>query len=148
MKYVGKSKCLPPYFIRKGTVSPTIHAEHAVLKKISCDINSPKQKDRYDILVFRFNRSGELAESRPCQHCIHKLKKYNINRVFYSSKNGDIICEKVSEMDISTAHVTSGIKFIHEICKSKKENVDPNNCCHHHHHHDHRNRSIRRKRKR
>ena len=38
------------------------------------------------------------------------MKKNRIKNVYYSTNNGDIVREKVSSMDIKTAHVTSGIK--------------------------------------
>ena len=65
----------------------------------------------YDIVVFRYHKgTKELANSRPCQRCIKIMKKNRIKNVYYSTGKDTIVREKVKNMDVKTAHITSGIK--------------------------------------
>ena len=58
-----------------------------------------------EIYVIRITKNG-IKNSKPCYHCLLILKILKINRVHYSSDNGNIITEKVKNM-IST-HITKG----------------------------------------
>lgn len=83
----------------------TIHAEISVFSKI------PKKTAKgLDILVIRINKNFALKNSRPCNHCIDKLKKIGIRKVFYSNEDGKIIGEFIQNME--KLHVSQGNKFL------------------------------------
>lgn len=51
--------------------------------------------------VVRINGNDELLDSKPCNECLNAMKYMGINRVYYSLSNGDIIVEKVKNMESS-----------------------------------------------
>lgn len=73
-----------------------------------------------DIWVIRisFTEDNEiyLNSSKPCKSCILALKQYHINRIFYSTQDGNIKCEKIR--DINDEYITSFQK--HTLGKIKK----------------------------
>jgi deoxycytidylate deaminase len=70
----------------------SIHAEMDAMKKID-------KKKTHNLLVLRFSSNGKLCESKPCHHCIMKLKKLKINKVYYSKEDENVVCEKIHEMN-------------------------------------------------
>ena len=44
------------------------------------------------------NYKGKLANSKCCADCINIMKMVGIRKVYYSDKEGNIICEKVNNM--------------------------------------------------
>ena len=65
----------------------------------------------HDIVVFRhYTGTQTLANSRPCKRCIKIMQKSKIKNVYYSTECGDIVCERVDNMDATSAHITSGEK--------------------------------------
>jgi len=86
----------------------TIHAEISVFSRI------PKKTAKgLDILVIRINKNFALKNSRPCNHCIDKLKKIGIRKVFYSNQDGNIVGEFIDDME--KLHVSDGNKFIQKL---------------------------------
>ena len=62
---------------------------------------------KYNILVVRVNSSGKLCNSRPCNNCIQTMREIGIiDTVFYSDKDGNIVSEKLDQMDM--IHETYG----------------------------------------
>jgi hypothetical protein len=52
----------------------------------------------YVIRITGDNKGGfRLANSKPCQHCINKLKSLGIKKIAYSVTDG-VVVEKVSEI--------------------------------------------------
>ena len=86
----------------------TIHAEINVFSKM------PKRSVKgLDILVIRINKQLALKNSRPCNHCIDKLKKIGIRKVFYSNENGNIVSEFINDME--KRHISAGAKLMEKI---------------------------------
>jgi len=58
--------------------------------------------------VIRIIKNGTIGNARPCQNCLNMMKDLNINKVYYSTGNGDeIICETIKHMiSIQTSSVT------------------------------------------
>ena len=79
-----------------GKDARTVHAEEDTLIKYK-KIGATKSK-KYSLLVIRINKTGNLCNSKPCADCICEFKKHNINKIYYSSSDGDIVCEKVKNM--------------------------------------------------
>ena len=46
----------------------------------------------------RFNRSGNFAQSKPCNICLSYLKLFNINNVYYSTPD-NVVKEKIRDME-------------------------------------------------
>lgn len=84
----------------------TIHAEMDVL--LSLKKKCKHQIKSVDIIIIRISNfnSSTLKNSRPCNHCIEYLQKYPIRNVYYSNEYGDIVCEKLKNME--KKHVSSG----------------------------------------
>jgi hypothetical protein len=74
-----------------------MHAEMEALSKLHpCPPNSKK---KIDLIVIRVDLNGQLRNSKPCSKCIEhlcRLKKYKIQNVYYSDKDGNIIMERFS----------------------------------------------------
>ena len=70
----------------------SIHAEMDAMKKIR------NNKKKLNLLVVRFSQTGKLCESKPCHHCIQKLKSLKLDKVFYSREDESIVCEKITTM--------------------------------------------------
>ncbi len=74
-------------------------------EKEKCNAKSNHRKPHIDLYIVRINTALETNNSKPCYHCIEKLKKAGINRVFYSTGENDIYkCEKIK--NITNNHVT------------------------------------------
>jgi len=56
-----------------------------------------KKLKKTDILVFRTSATG-IKNSKPCSQCIETLKYFNIRGVFYTSENGVLVYEKISNI--------------------------------------------------
>ena len=83
----------------------SIHAEMAVMRiigKVFKNINYKK----IDIYVIRIGGNGKIVNSEPCADCAAVLKDFNIKKIFYSNKEGNIISTKIQEY--STNHRSSG----------------------------------------
>lgn len=95
-------------FIRKEIINDEIYhlTIHAEINAIYSYYNKKNVKG-YDIIVIRINKLGtELKNSRPCNHCINKLIKLGISKVYYSNENGDIVYEYLENMKL--LHICSG----------------------------------------
>lgn len=86
----------------------TIHAEISVFSKIS-----KKTAKGLDILVIRINKNFALKNSRPCNHCIDKLRKIGIRKIFYSNKDGNIVSEFIDDME--KLHISDGNQFLQRL---------------------------------
>lgn len=82
--------------------SCSIHAEINALNKLQQIISiKKKKKNKYvNLLVVRLTKNNKIGESRPCFHCLCNLIRSNINIrfVYYSTKDGIIVREKLSTM--------------------------------------------------
>lgn len=87
------------------TFAISTHAE------IDCSlkIKDKKKLPHVYLLVIRLNGNDKLANSKPCKHCLEKLKKIGIKRVYYSDSNGNIVYEKIKYA--TSNHISSGVKF-------------------------------------
>lgn len=90
---------------------PSKHAEVAAIEKIKRKRNIPKA---LDIVVIRLSPTGQLGESRPCYHCICAMLKSElpIKNVYYSTKSGNILKEKLTDMkNHHLTKISSGMRF-------------------------------------
>ena len=57
-----------------------------------------------NILVIRVNGKNEFVNSKPCENCLYYLRLYGIKNVYYSNDKGEIVREKIE--DIENTHQT------------------------------------------
>lgn len=70
---------------------------------------------RLDLWVIRISADGKLKNSYPCNNCLHKMKECGIRRVYYSNDQGEIICQKLTDMKF--LHKSAGMLYHEEILK-------------------------------
>lgn len=88
-----------------------IHAEENAIKRFLRDndlynnISSRKgkknKKIKVDLLVVRVSENGQLKNSKPCRNCVEMIfgmKRINVDNVYYSNVNGEIVCEKFKNL--------------------------------------------------
>ncbi len=87
---------------------PNIHAEIDAYIKIK---NYKYITKGVDLFVIRITKGGNLAESRPCFHCLDILSKsrLNIRDVYYSTASRVIVCEPFKNLVSSNdKYITTG----------------------------------------
>lgn len=87
---------------------PSTHAEIDAYCKIKNYRNTPK---KLDLFVVRITKTGKIAESKPCMHCIKILGKtrLQIQNVYYSTNDEKIVCDTFYNLiNCSSHHVTGG----------------------------------------
>jgi cytidine deaminase len=104
----------------------SIHAEDNAIRKLP-SLPKNKKLKRVDILVIRVNKSGMMANSKPCIHCLMlmitrlPLKGYSLSDIYFSNADGTLSMEKLNnllyndEHHISRYHKDRGSK----ICLTK-----------------------------
>ena len=59
------------------------------------------------LVVIRINSRCDLVESKPCYHCLMKMKSLNcIKTVIYSNRNGE--CKEFKLKELNNDHVSRG----------------------------------------
>ena len=61
---------------------------------------------KLEIVVIRVNRFGCLVNSKPCSSCLYYLRLYGVRNIYYSDDDGEIIKEKIAEVE--TSHKSVG----------------------------------------
>ena len=79
-----------------GKIRPSVHAEMNAIHKARYTL---KKINNPVLVVVRYNRNGELANSYPCNLCIDVIKKTNICKVVYSDDNGNITFCKTKDLE-------------------------------------------------
>lgn len=51
------------------------------------------------MMVIRVSKKGTINQSKPCINCLNYLYLFGIKEVYYSDDNGEIIKEKVRNLD-------------------------------------------------
>ena len=127
---MGRLSMRPPSFVEEGRVAfkvlctgrnyalcdplgRTVHAEEDAMSRLSG--RARKHPKRVHLLVIRTTKTGRLANSKPCSHCLRQManmttfRGYRIHRVHYSTGNGSEIasCTLTTLMQETTPHVSS-----------------------------------------
>lgn len=94
------------------------HAEIDVLKKEKKNYSLTRKIRRFNLIVFKVSKCGNISTARPCYHCIKQLESANfvrIKNIFYSNKEGNIIKETFEQLIQSvydgTAIISSGYRM-------------------------------------
>lgn len=70
----------------------------------------------FDLLVIRVDKNLNLRESSPCYHCTRELEKncktrnFNIDKIYYSTSEGNIDCIKFTEYTKKEHKISSGYR--------------------------------------
>lgn len=70
--------------------------------------NKKITRQRLTLVVVRYNRLGDLRNSKPCHHCIELMKICGVRWVVYSDDYGNLVKEKVLEAE---NRESCGMKF-------------------------------------
>lgn len=81
------------------------HAEARLLSKLEF-----KKHKHFDVVVIRLTKTGKLASSRPCHHCINRLSKYPVRYVYYSTTDNYLIRENIHQLKEGHQHLTANNK--------------------------------------
>lgn len=67
---------------------PYIHAEESLISRL---ISLDKLENALNIVVLRLNVRGELQMSKPCPNCQRMLSAYGLGRVYFSTREGNVV---------------------------------------------------------
>lgn len=94
------------------------HAEIDVLKKEKKNYSLTKKIRKFNLIVIKISKTGNISTARPCYHCIKQLESASfvrIKNIFYSNKEGNIIKETFEQLIKSvydgTAIISSGYRM-------------------------------------
>ena len=95
-----------------GDYSLTTHAEMNAIHKLKNRLNKNRINkttrstnnrtiSRYTMIIVRYGRNGQLLNSYPCNLCIEIIKSIGINieKIIYSSENGEIISCSINDLE-------------------------------------------------
>lgn len=91
----------------------SIHAEHDAILRL------PQRYGKIqtvNLMVIRTSPTGQLGESKPCAHCIQRMRKntlrmgYSISHVYYSTSEQNI--KKIRLDELVSSHVSSYFRYI------------------------------------
>ena len=108
-----KSKFIPlSYGINDiSIINKSHHAEYDAIRHLPFRRKNLKNKS-INMLVIRISKNKKIMQSKPCVHCIRFLNKinettsYQINRIYYSDNDGDIIDSSLNELKQNTTHIS------------------------------------------
>jgi hypothetical protein len=90
----------------------SVHAEDNVIRKLP-QLPKNKKPKRVDMLVIRVNKSGMMANSKPCIHCLMLMvtrlpaKGYTLSDVYFSNSDGTLTVQKLSSLLFNDEHHVS-----------------------------------------
>jgi cytidine deaminase len=108
----GKKLAIGQSYHIKNAAMLSIHAEHNAINKF-IKINKYRRfvepHEKIDIVVIRLSKSGAVGYSRPCRNCLLRMLncELRINNIYYTSADGSIKVEKLSQMFNSELTVMS-----------------------------------------
>lgn len=97
----------------------SLHAEDVAIEKFKQSKKNYKNK-KFNMLIIRFSKSGEIGDSKPCNQCINKIIKSGINfkKIYYTTKHKTIKSETLSHLQTST-RCSNGYLYVHHLRKFK-----------------------------
>ncbi len=84
------------------------HSEMSVLKYISSKLGNKRKVRKYVLWNVRWTRDGKLANSKPCFHCQQVLLNVGINKIVFSTNEGEFIKTNISNL---VCKPSSGFRF-------------------------------------
>lgn len=103
----------------------TIHAEHDAINKLPIIRN--KKLKKVSILIIKTSNTGVLGNSKPCYHCIQKMKNmmpkkgYRMDNVYYTDEHSKIVKKKFSALiEEKDVHLSSYYRHTKSKTHNKK----------------------------
>ena len=84
------------------------HSEMSVLKLIKTELGNKRKVRKYTLWNVRWDRNGDLANSKPCLHCQQVLLQVGIRKVVYSTKEGKFNKRRLDRLH---CELSSGFKY-------------------------------------
>lgn len=84
--------CIRQFFGEKGIYNP--YKGHKQVNIIDKKINSTIKA----MIGVRFDKTGKVKSARPCRDCLSAMKAYGIKKIHYTTDDGNIVVENVSDM--------------------------------------------------
>lgn len=119
------------YIFKRGvnTNNYTIHAE---MKAIKPEKLRKFKSKKFNMLVIRIDKYGNLRNSKPCVDCVKVIKTLPIKKIYYSDDDGNII--SISKNALSSDHRSAGFygygsKCINEKCPIIESSNDSSDEC-------------------
>ena len=70
---------------------------------------------KYTLYVGRLSKkTGNFAESKPCNHCLKMIKKYGIKKIVYSTDQG-LVKQKTSQLQ--SQHESIAFRQLRNYCR-------------------------------
>ena len=94
------------------------HAEIDLLKKEKKNYSITKKIRKFNLIVIKVSKTGNISTARPCYHCIKQLNSASfvrIKNIYYSNHDGNIVKETFDQLIKSiydgTAIISSGYRM-------------------------------------
>lgn len=94
------------------------HAEIDLLKKEKKNYSITKKIRKFNLIVIKVSKTGNISTARPCYHCIKQLNSaafVRIKNIYYSNHDGNIVKETFDQLIKSiydgTAIISSGYRM-------------------------------------
>lgn len=84
------------------------HAEMNLIKQYSASFKTRKMS-KYVVWIVRWDRNGNLVNSKPCLHCRNNLLSLGIHRIVFSNEDGCFI--KADLRDLDNCKLSSGARY-------------------------------------
>jgi hypothetical protein len=91
-----------------GEMLSCLVQESGVLK----DRRQNMTRRNIDIFVINVDKLQNLKNARPCINCLMMMRDLNINKVYYSTNEGTILCEKIKNMYSITSSLHARCHYI------------------------------------
>ena len=94
------------------------HAEIDLKKKKKKNYSITKKIRKFNLIVIKVSKTGNISTARPCYHCIKQLNSASfvrIKNIYYSNHDGNIVKETFDQLIKSiydgTAIISSGYRM-------------------------------------
>lgn len=68
-------------------------------------------------MVIRKTNSGEIADSKPCSHCLSAIRKLGIRHIIYSDDDGELV--KTTPKELSSSRPSTGFRVFDNMLRDE-----------------------------
>jgi tRNA(Arg) A34 adenosine deaminase TadA len=62
--------------------------------------------------VIRLSAENQLVDSKPCCMCSYLMRIYGIKKVYYSTEQGEICCQNLTQLSQEPPHFSHGLRLM------------------------------------
>ena len=90
---------------------PGLHAERDVLGKL-VSLKYKRRPECIDLLVVRLSKTNKIQSSKPCNNCIHWMKRipekkgYKLQNIYYSDGEGNLVRTTLDILENEEQHIS------------------------------------------